>query len=222
MFQCSCLENPRDGGTWWAAIYGVSQSRTRLKRLSSSSSSNTILLGENSHLGLLWHFLKTKEKSFHMCSLQGSLQASHVSYPLKETLFHTMNQSICEGQVQAWHRETHRTGICSRPWNQAPGCWAIAQLVRKQAWRLLFTCLLLQGLWHYRTLWFSKGKLPGNRNRTSLRWNSVWYPRVRQKRIWNWCGQHYCQAAFEKNQTKCNWQLLRKKIPTNETVACWM
>ena len=36
--QCSCLENPRDGGAWWAAIYGVSQSRTRLKRLSSSSS----------------------------------------------------------------------------------------------------------------------------------------------------------------------------------------
>ena len=37
--QCSCLENPRDGGAWWAAVYGVSQSRTRLKRLSSSSSS---------------------------------------------------------------------------------------------------------------------------------------------------------------------------------------
>ena len=37
--QCSCLENPRDGGGWWAAIYGVTQSRTRLKRLSSSSSS---------------------------------------------------------------------------------------------------------------------------------------------------------------------------------------
>ena len=38
--QCSCLENPRDGGAWWAAIYGVTQSRTRLKRLSSSSSSS--------------------------------------------------------------------------------------------------------------------------------------------------------------------------------------
>ena len=38
--QCSCLENPRDGGAWWAAVYGVAQSRTRLKRLSSSSSSN--------------------------------------------------------------------------------------------------------------------------------------------------------------------------------------
>ena len=35
--QCSCLENPRDRGAWWAAIYGVPQSRTRLKRLSSSS-----------------------------------------------------------------------------------------------------------------------------------------------------------------------------------------
>ena len=33
--QCSCLENPRDNGAWWAAVYGVAQSRTRLKRLSS-------------------------------------------------------------------------------------------------------------------------------------------------------------------------------------------
>ena len=32
--QCSCLENPRDGGAWWAAVYGVAQSRTRLKWLS--------------------------------------------------------------------------------------------------------------------------------------------------------------------------------------------
>ena len=36
--QYSCLENPRDGGAWWAAVCGVTQSRTRLKRLSSSSS----------------------------------------------------------------------------------------------------------------------------------------------------------------------------------------
>ena len=35
--QNSCLENPRNWGAWWAAIYGVAQSRTRLKRLSSSS-----------------------------------------------------------------------------------------------------------------------------------------------------------------------------------------
>ena len=39
--QYSCLENPRDGGAWWAAVYGVAQSQTRLKRLSSSSSSSS-------------------------------------------------------------------------------------------------------------------------------------------------------------------------------------
>ena len=41
--QYSCLENPRDGGAWWAAIYGVAQSRTRLKRLSSSSCATNYL-----------------------------------------------------------------------------------------------------------------------------------------------------------------------------------
>ena len=42
--QCCCLENPRDGGAWWAAVYGVAQSWARLKRLSSSSSSSIVLL----------------------------------------------------------------------------------------------------------------------------------------------------------------------------------
>ena len=42
--QCSCLENPRDGGAWWAAISWVAQSLTRLKRLSSSSSSSLLYL----------------------------------------------------------------------------------------------------------------------------------------------------------------------------------
>ena len=41
--QCSCLENPRDREAWWAVIYGVTQSWTRLKQLSSSSSSVTSL-----------------------------------------------------------------------------------------------------------------------------------------------------------------------------------
>ena len=45
--QCSCLENPRDGGAWWAAVYGVTQSRTQLKRLSSNSSRE----------GFLYHFV---------------------------------------------------------------------------------------------------------------------------------------------------------------------
>ena len=43
--QCSCLENSRDGGAWWAAVYGAAQSRTRLKQLSNSSSSKQSWLG---------------------------------------------------------------------------------------------------------------------------------------------------------------------------------
>ena len=48
--QCSCLENPRDGGAWWAVIYGVAQSPIRLKRLSSSSSMFTESVMPSSHL----------------------------------------------------------------------------------------------------------------------------------------------------------------------------
>ena len=64
--QCSCLENPRDGGPWWAAVYGVAQSRARLKRLSSSSSKilvvpirdyGVVLLGFT--VGTLWVTIST-------------------------------------------------------------------------------------------------------------------------------------------------------------------
>ena len=48
--QCSCLENPRDGGAWWAAVSGVSQSQTRLKRLSSSSRLVIVFLPRSKHL----------------------------------------------------------------------------------------------------------------------------------------------------------------------------
>ena len=48
--QCSCLENPRDGEAWWAVVYGVAQSRIPLKRLSSSSSSNTSSASRERHL----------------------------------------------------------------------------------------------------------------------------------------------------------------------------
>ena len=44
--KCSCLENPRDGGAWWAAVYGVAQSRTRLKRLSSNSSNLAVAINK--------------------------------------------------------------------------------------------------------------------------------------------------------------------------------
>ena len=51
--QCSCLENPRDGGAWWAAIYGVTQSQTRLKQLSISIASRVWLHKDVSGLNIL-------------------------------------------------------------------------------------------------------------------------------------------------------------------------
>ena len=52
--QCSCLENPRDGGAWWAALYGVAQSRTRLKRLSSSRMVKVRKNWQYQLLGRMW------------------------------------------------------------------------------------------------------------------------------------------------------------------------
>ena len=53
--QCSCLENPRYGGAWWAAVYGAAQSRTRLTRFSSSSSRLNGWL--RTFLDMLWHLI---------------------------------------------------------------------------------------------------------------------------------------------------------------------
>ena len=55
--QCSCLENPRDGGAWWAAIYGVAQSQTQLKRLGGSRSSMFSFIG--------WALQKIQEHYSH-------------------------------------------------------------------------------------------------------------------------------------------------------------
>ena len=53
---CSCLENPRDGGAWWAAVYGVAWSLTRLERCSSSSSSSMVenVSVKEGPQGILW------------------------------------------------------------------------------------------------------------------------------------------------------------------------
>ena len=64
--HCSCLENHRDGGAWWAAVCGVTQSRTRLKRLSSSSWEN------RQHISLLKYIkcASNQVKISIVCSLE--------------------------------------------------------------------------------------------------------------------------------------------------------
>ena len=68
--QCSCLENPRDGGAWWAAVYEVAQSRTLLKWLSSSSSSFSISYSSE-YLGLI----SLKIDWFDLFAVQGTFRS---------------------------------------------------------------------------------------------------------------------------------------------------
>ena len=61
--QCSCLKNPRDGGAWWAGVYGVAQSQTRLTWLSSSSSSSIdYFLQQHIHISvkLVWNIYQDR------------------------------------------------------------------------------------------------------------------------------------------------------------------
>ena len=93
--QCSCLENPRDGGAWWAAVYGVTQSRTRLKRRSSSSSSS-----RKKDIVLFFHYLTSFVKYVPILPL--SPQNAESTFIIIRTLLLSqwdMGQpcSLCEG-----------------------------------------------------------------------------------------------------------------------------
>ena len=80
--QCSCLENPKDGGAWWAAISGFAQSRTRLKRLSSSSSSSMSieLVMPSNHL-ILCHPLLLLPSIFPSITDFSNESALHIRWP---------------------------------------------------------------------------------------------------------------------------------------------
>ena len=80
--QCSCLENTRDGGTWWAAVYEVAQSWTRLKRLSSSNNVDETTLMAVSEQELKTLLMKVKKESEKVC-LKLNIQKPkswHLSY----------------------------------------------------------------------------------------------------------------------------------------------
>ena len=75
--QCSCLENPRDGGAWWAAVYGVAQSWTPLKWLSSSSSSVSIWnVDVMTHIppNILEHRNKSEKEKYYMISCMWNIK----------------------------------------------------------------------------------------------------------------------------------------------------
>ena len=85
--QCSCLEKPRDGGAWWAAVYGVTQSWTRLKRLSSSSNAkckqeHILYLNHNTYIEL------------DICEYLHAENAKLISWSLLSWKLRKSNQSI--------------------------------------------------------------------------------------------------------------------------------
>ena len=77
--QYSCLESPRYGGAWWAAVYGVAQGRTRLKRLSSSSS-RWVAYNSTQFLHYLWvdtRFHKLRDQSYKTEDCTATSDPSH-------------------------------------------------------------------------------------------------------------------------------------------------
>ena len=109
--QCSRLENPRDGGAWWAAVCGVAQSWTRLKWLSSSKE-----IENYSHWFVPCFFQLTKYlRSFHISSQRASSLSQLPSIPLKNySLFKESNHfwwtfrlfPIRWGYIQCWNDST--------------------------------------------------------------------------------------------------------------------
>ena len=77
--QCSCLENPRDRGAWWAAVYGVAQSRTRLKQLSSSSREFRKMVLINLSAGHQWRRRHRQQTCGHREGRRGWEKLRHCS-----------------------------------------------------------------------------------------------------------------------------------------------
>ena len=91
--QDSCLENPTDGGAWWAAVHGVAQSRARLKGLSSSSSSSP--MAAEGWLRVLW-ILPTCEKMLAANMTDGQLAFIHSTLLIADRhLYYVKNEGKC-------------------------------------------------------------------------------------------------------------------------------
>ena len=113
--QYSCLENPRDGGAWWAAVYGVAQSRIRLKRLSGSSISSPIAgLGRGLRFQVPWRrkwqptpvFLRMK--SHRHRSLVGYSPQGHKTFGCDSATKHQQQQRVqCTD-----HMDEKLEGLC--------------------------------------------------------------------------------------------------------------
>ena len=111
LLHYSCLDNPRDGGAWWAAVYGVSQSRTWLKRLSSSSSS----------FNYQCSFVMPQSPPKYLLVIVANLldfDIAHCHIPINNTDFLLPSSGILNGMICKRHSRRVEGNIC---WNQDTG-----------------------------------------------------------------------------------------------------
>ena len=99
-FQCSCLENPRDGGAWWAAVYGIAQSPTRLKRLSNSVASTVNPLNNPSFCLELTQ--QTSTLSTIMCKPSKHGKDGWITLPMITKAFYRL---IVPSNTRKWKKE---------------------------------------------------------------------------------------------------------------------
>ena len=103
--QCSCLENPRDGGAWWAAVCGVAQSRTRLKQLSNSSSNIEHLKSVIQYVKWFIYFISFN----HFNNFTSSYEAPRVSRGRERlrNVFKTLKLDLELGNVELKFKTRH-------------------------------------------------------------------------------------------------------------------
>ena len=110
--QCFYLENPRDGGVWWAAVYGVAESQTRLKRLSSSKSP----YGDCSH-EIKRHLLLGRKV---MTNLDSILKSRDITFSTKVHLVKVLVFPVVMYGCESW---TIKKAGCQRIHTFKLQCW---------------------------------------------------------------------------------------------------
>ena len=163
--QCSCLENPRDGGAWWAAVYGVAQSRTWLMRLSSSAAAYQFGNGPISQR-LIWASYKGlwNKRVFNLlaCGYLSWSRTPLLSLSSSQASKGAWKMHPEQKDKDAWHTEDS-----SKPGTGDPVCFpffpfssllgALMLINRGNIFQTFFLLLYLQKFLSYTEIFFIRG-----------------------------------------------------------------